>query len=200
MRNANLNKLIKVALLSALAFILMFFQTPIVVLFPDFLKVDISDLPAIIGAFAFGPLYGIVIEAIKNLLHAITQSSTFYVGEVANFLVGSALVGTAGFIYQMRKDRMGAVFGLAAGVVAMAITGALANYFVIIPAYETLMNFPVEAIIGMAAKVNGAVTSLFTFVLLVIVPFNLLKGTLVAVLTLLIYKRVSPLLKDKSRA
>ncbi len=199
MKTMDLNKLIKVALLSALAFILMFLQTPIVVLFPDFLKVDVSDLPAIIGAFAFGPLYGILIEAIKNLLHAITQSSTFYVGEVANFLVGSALVGTAGFIYQIRKDKTGALMGLMAGVIAMAITGALANYYFIIPAYETLMNFPVEAIIGMAAKVNGSVTSLFTFVIFVIVPFNLLKGTLVAILTLLIYKRVSPLLSGKIR-
>lgn len=198
MRNASLSRLIKVALLSALSFILMFLQTPIVVLFPDFLKIDVSDLPAIIGAFAFGPVYGIIIEAIKNVLHAITQSNTFYVGEIANFLVGSALVGTAGFIYQKRKDRMGAVMGLGAGVVAMAITGALANYFVIIPAYEAVMNFPVEAIVGMATKINGAVTNLFTFVLLVIVPFNLIKGTMVAILTLLIYKRVSPLLKEKA--
>lgn len=193
MQNSKLNKLIKVALLAALAYMLMFLELALPI-FPSFLKLDISDLPAIISALAMGPLYGVAVELIKNLLH-LMQTSSGGIGELANFIVGSALIIPAGLIYGKNHTKLGAAIGLAVGVVCMAIAGGLANYFILIPFYQSFM--PIEAIVAMAAEVNGAVTNLFTLVLFAIVPFNLFKGTIIAVLTLLLYKRVSPLLTGR---
>jgi riboflavin transporter FmnP len=191
-QTTKLNKLIKVSMLSAIGFILMMFNFPITLLFPDFLKVDVGDLPAIIGAFAMGPMYGVAIQAIKNLLHFLLQTSTGGIGELANFLVGSALVLPAGFIYMKDRSKKNAMLGLFVGIFSMAVMGALANYFILLPFYETFM--PISIIVELAAKVTPLVKDKFTLVLFSIVPFNLFKGTLVSAITLLIYKRVSRLL------
>jgi len=191
-QTTKLNKLIKVSMLSAIGFILMMFNFPITLLFPDFLKVDVGDLPAIIGAFAMGPMYGVAIQAIKNLLHFLLQTSTGGIGELANFLVGSALVLPAGFIYMKDRSKKNAMLGLFVGIFSMAVMGALANYFILLPFYETFM--PISIIVELAAKVTPLVKDKFTLVLFSIVPFNLFKGTLVSTITLLIYKRVSRLL------
>lgn len=192
-RNIKLNQLIKVALLGAIAYVLMFleFRVPFM---PEFLKVDISDLPAVIAAFAIGPIAGAGVELIKNMLH-LMQTSTGGVGELANFLVGAAIVVTAGWYYKRNHSFKGAVIGLSLGVLMMALVGALANYFILLPFYAKIMPF--EVIIDMSAAVNGSIVDKMTLVLYAIIPFNLMKGVAVSLLTLLIYKRVSPLLNTK---
>jgi riboflavin transporter FmnP len=187
----SVNTMTKVSILSVIAFIVMFIEAPILI-FPGFLKIDLSDVPALVAGFSLGPVAGIAVELIKNVLHLLS-TSTGGVGEVANFVIGASLVGPAAFLYQKKKDRSGAIVGLALGIVAMSIVGALANYFVLIPFYQNFM--PIDAIIGMSAQANGAIVDVKTLILYGIVPFNLFKGLVVAVVTMLLYKRISPLLK-----
>ena len=132
--------LVKVGVLSAIGYILMFISVPIPMLFPDFLKIDISDITPLIGAISLGPIYGIVISFLKNLLQFITgMSTTGGVGEFANFLIGSSFVFIASFIYSKEKDIKGLIKGLVFGIITMIIVGCLANYFIILPFYSTIM-------------------------------------------------------------
>ncbi|BEP28021.1 ECF transporter S component [Helicovermis profundi] len=189
----SLSTLLKITMLSAIAFILMFLELQ-VPLFPEFLKIDISDLPALIGGFAFGPLAGVIVELIKNLLH-LFRTTTGSVGELANFLVGSALVLPAAYIYKVKKSKKTALIGLMVGTISMAIVGGLANYFILLPFYQNFM--PLDAIIGMSSKANGAIVDMKTLILYAIVPFNLFKGIVVSFVTLLLYKHISQLLHSK---
>ncbi len=189
-KKMSVSQMTKIAMLSVLAFILMQIEL-IVPIFPAFLKIDISDLPALIGAFAMGPLAGVAIEAVKNMLH-LFQTSTGGVGELANFVVGIAIVVPAAVIYKRNKSKKSAIIGLAVGTIVMAIIGALANYFVMIPFYTNFM--PIDAIIGMGSAVNESIVSLETLVLYGITPFNIFKGIVLSLLTLLLYKRISPIL------
>lgn len=191
-KRMSVSKMTKIALLGALSFVLMQFELPLP-FFPDFLKIDASDLPALIGGFALGPISGVVIVLIKNLLH-LPQTTSLYVGELANFVVGSALVFPASYIYYKSKTKKMAVIGLGVGVVAMAIAGALMNLFVMLPLYVKLYNMPMDVLVSFGTAVNGNITNLFTFIMYAIVPFNLLKGITVSVLTILLYKRISPIL------
>ncbi len=188
---SKINRMAKVGVLSAISFIL-FLVDFVVPLFPGFLKMDFSDLPAIIAAFAMGPLAGVLVELFKNLLH-LTMTSTGGVGELANFMVGCALVVPAGMIYQKNKTKKTVYVSLAVGIVTMVVTAVLMNYFVLIPLYSKFM--PLDAIIGMAAAVNPAVDGLMTLMLYVIAPFNLIKGIVLAIITRLVYKKISHLLK-----
>ncbi|MBM7562335.1 ECF transporter S component [Fusibacter tunisiensis] len=189
-KKLSVSQMTKIAMLSVLAFVLMQIEL-IVPIFPAFLKIDISDLPALIGAFAMGPLAGVAIEAVKNLLHLL-QTSTGGVGELANFVVGIAIVVPAAVIYKRHKTKKSAIIGLAVGTLVMAMVGGLANYYVMLPFYSNFM--PLEAIIGMGAAVNKSIVSMETLVLYGIVPFNLFKGVVLSFLTLLLYKRISPIL------
>ncbi|MFL0197682.1 ECF transporter S component [Clostridium sp. WILCCON 0269] len=196
MNNSKLNRLVKVSLLGVIGFLLMFMEFAIPI-FPSFLKIDISDLPALIGAFALGPGAGIAIEFLKNVLHGIFDGTTGFVGELANFAVGSVLVFTAGYMYNRNKTKKTAIIGLGTATVTMSIAAALLNYFILLPLYEKLFKFPISAMVAAAGKLNSIVTDLTTFVLFVIVPFNLLKGIALTILTLVLYKSVSPLLKQE---
>lgn len=180
------------ALLAAVASILMFlnFALPI---FPSFIKMDISDVPALIATFAIGPHAGVLVELIKNTIN-LTHTATGGVGELANFSIGCAFVVPAGLIYRRNKTRRGAVTGLAVGLFCMTFTASVANYYVLIPLYSYFI--PMETIIGMYRAVNPYANTLFKAILMSVVPFNLLKGTLVAVLTLSLYKRLSHFIKD----
>jgi riboflavin transporter len=189
----KLVKLIKISLLSAMAFVLMLFEFP-VPLFPVFLKLDLSDIPALLGAFSIGPLAGVAIELIKNILFLLTKSTTAGIGELANFIVGGALVFTAGLIYRNGKTRKRAFVGLALGTVVMAVVASFANYFVFLPLYETVLNFPMDAIVAMGSQANKAVMDVNSLIVYSFLPFNLLKGFIVSLITLLIYKKVSPVL------
>jgi riboflavin transporter FmnP len=175
------------AMLAAVSTVLMFFDFPLPV-FPSFLQFDFSDLPAIMAAFMFGPVAGVIIEFIKNLIH-LTVTSTGGIGELANFLVGSALAFPAGFVYLKNKSKSGAVYGMLCGGVLMAVAAAVMNYYVLIPFYAKFM--PIDAIIAMCAKIIPAVDSLEKVILFSIVPFNLLKAAVVCAVTYLIYKRLS---------
>jgi riboflavin transporter FmnP len=185
-----------IGILSAFAAGLMFIET-LVPFTPGFLKLDVSELPVLLGTFALGPVAGIVIEALKNLIHFLMKSSTGGVGEIANFIVGTAFLVPAGIIYRLKKDKRHALLGMMAGTVSMAVVGAAVNYWFLIPVYVSVMGFPMEAIIGMGTAALPAITDLKTLILYGIVPFNLFKGIVISVLTLLIYKRVSPLLHKR---
>jgi riboflavin transporter FmnP len=193
MKDQKLNRLVKISMLSVIAFILMFIEvaTPF---FPPFLKFDISDLPALIGAFALGPVAGVGIELLKNILHGIFVGGSAFVGELANFLVGAVMVYVSGYIYNKRKSRGSAVTSLIAGTLTMTVVASVLNYFIFLPLYETVLHFPINAIVEMGNKINSSITDLNSFVVWAIAPFNLIKGILVSVLTMLVYKSVSPIL------
>lgn len=188
-------KLTTLAILTAAAYILMFMEfTPPFV--PVFLKLDFSEIPVLLGAFAFGPLSAVMIELIKNLLH-LPMTATAGVGELANFLAGSLFAGTAGLIYRYMKNRKGAIAAMAAGTLVMTVFSSLFNYFFMIDFYSHLYGIPMDAIIAMSSAVNRFVTDLKTMILWAFTPFNLAKGIAVSALTGLIYKPLSPILHGR---
>ena len=182
----------RVAILSAVAFALNYIEFP-VPLFPAFLQLDFSDIPALVGAFAIGPLAGVVIEFIKNILHLIFKWNIGSpVGELANFIVGIALVGTAGYIYKKKKTKQNAIKAMTIGILVMAAAGGIMNYFLLLPFYSRFM--PIESIIQMGAVVNERITSLKDLVIYAIIPFNIFKGLIISVVTALLYKKLSPII------
>lgn len=183
--------MVTVAMLGAVSYILAFFEFQLPI-FPSFLKLDVSDIPSLIAAFAFGPLAGIAVEFFKNVLQALS-TSTAGIGELANFFIGSAFVATAGLIYKRKHTRSGALVSCIVGAIVMAITGALFNYFVLLGLYEKFM--PLDQIIAMAAAFIPAIKTKLDLVLWSIVPFNLVKALLVIAITMFIYKPLSPILK-----
>ncbi len=187
----KVSRLTKIAMLSGISFILFLvdFSVPF---FPPFLQLDLSDLPALIGSFAMGPIVGVAIELFKNLIH-LTMTSTGGVGELANFVIGSSLVLPAGLIYKYRKNVKFVVIALVVGIVSMVVAGSLMNYFVLIPLYSTFM--PMDTIINISNKVNSLIVDKTTLVLYGIAPFNLLKASVVSLVTIAIYKKISYLLK-----
>lgn len=196
MRNGKLNRLVKMSLLGVIGFLLMFIEiaTP---LFPPFLKIDISDLPALIGAFALGPVAGVGIELLKNILHGIFVGGTAFVGELANFSVGAALVLSAGYVYNKSKTKKTAVFSLIVGTLVMTVVASVLNYFVFLPLYEKVLHFPVSAVVAMGSKVNSNIKDLNTFIIWSIAPFNLIKGVILSTLTMAAYKRVSSIIHEE---
>lgn len=184
----------KIAILSAIATVLMLFEFPLPFA-PSFYKFDFSEIAVLLGAFAMGPVAGALIEAVKIVLNLLFNGTiTMGVGELANFLIGSALCIPAAIIYKRHKTKKNAIIGMAVGTVCMAVAGAVLNYFVLIPAYVTLANFPLDAILQMGAAVNPAINSLGTLIIFSVVPFNLFKGAVISVITGVLYKHVSPLL------
>lgn len=189
----RIRTIVKIAIMSAIAFILMYLEFP-VPLMPAFLKFDFSEIPALLAAFSLGPVAGVLVEFIKNLLH-LPFSQTMMIGELANFLIGSSLVAVAAFTYQRRKTKQGAILGMVWGTLAMIIVGALFNYYINIPFYINVMGFNLEAIVGMTNQAgNTLVKDLPSLIVWVFVPFNLVKGSLVSFLVALLYKPLSPLL------
>lgn len=186
----------KVAILAALAAIIGIYETPIP-LVPPFLKIDFSEIPVLIGTFALGPIAGIVIELIKNLLHLIT-TQTLGIGELANFLVGITFIIPAGLIYKKMKDRKGAIISLTMGIVSMTIFASLLNYYVFLPLYASVLKFPIDAVVGMGTQVNKNIVDAKSLIAFGIAPFNIFKGILISVLVMLMYKRISPLLRTKN--
>ena len=194
-KQKTLRYLAKVGILSAMAFVLMLFEFPLVFLAPSFYELNFSDVVALIGSFALGPLAGVLIEFVKIVLNLIvTGTDTAFVGEFSNFVMGCAFVLPASILYRHRKTLKMAVLGMLLGTLVLAIVSGLLNYYVMIPMYSNLYGAPIEAIIGMGAKINPAISNLWTLVLLAVVPFNLIKGVACSILAFLLYKRVSPLL------
>ncbi len=189
----KLHTMIGTAMLSAVAFVLQFLEFPMP-LSPAFAKMDFSDLPALIGAFAYGPLWGMVIEAVKNALH-LMQSATGGIGELANFLMGSALVFPAGILYKYQKSRRTALIGCLTGSVCMGFMSALTNYYILLPLFEVFM--PIEQMIQAFAEFIPFIHTKLDVVLLNALPMNTIKGLLVSLVTMLLYKRLSPILKGR---
>ena len=193
----NVNRLVKISLLVAIAFILMLFEFPIPG-FPPFLKLDLSDLPALIGGFALGPVAGVIIEGGKVILNLVFHGSyTGGVGEFANFLVGGSFVFVASYIYHKNKTKKNAIIGLISGTIVMTIVGAVFNYFVLIPLYATIMG-GMANVIGASAEGNSNISSLTGIIVLGITPFNIIKGAIVSFITFVSYKRISPLLNREN--
>ena len=184
------HKLTITAMLSAAATVLMFidFSVP---LMPSFIKLDVSELPALLASFSLGPVYGVVVCLIKNLVN-LSRSTTSGIGEICNFLLGACFVFSAGLIYKNMKNRKGALIGSLAGAVIMAILSLPINYYITYPIYANFM--PMEAIIDMYKVIYSGVNSLLDCLLVFNVPFTLFKGLIDVALTFLIYKKLSPVL------
>ena len=189
------HKLTVTAMLSAVAFILMFIEFPIPALIPSFVKLDISDLPELLAAFSLGPIYGVAVTFLKNLLHILIKgTSSAYVGELFNFLMGSVFAFSAGMIYQWKKSRRTALIGSVAGAVLMAVLSVPLNYFLVYPAYVVCYGLPLDAIIGMYQAILPSADSLIKCLVIFNMPFTFCKGMLDVALCFLIYKPLSPLL------
>ncbi|MBQ1877444.1 MAG: ECF transporter S component [Erysipelotrichaceae bacterium] len=195
MKNLSIKTLAKIAILATAGVIIMLFDFPLTFIAPSFYKFDFSEVPVLIGAFAMGPLEAVAIEFVKVLLNLLFNGTiTAGIGELANFLMGCALTVPAGIIYQKEKTRKNAIKGLLTGIIVSVIAGDLLNYFVLIPAYVNISHFPLEAIIAAGTKIFPVISNTLTLVLICVTLFNLFKGIAVSLVTLLIYKRISPLL------
>lgn len=185
--------LVKSGILGSIGYILMFISTPIPMLFPEFLRIDISDITGVIGGLVLGPFAGVMIELIKNLLQYLTgMSTTNGIGEFANFLIGSALVIVVSYIYKLKHNLKGAILALVCGVIAMTIVGSITNYLIILPFYSTIM--PIEAVIEMGSIINPRIVNTVSFIIWIIVPFNLIKGSVIAFITLILLKKTEKIL------
>jgi len=184
----------KIAILAAAAALLMLLEIPLFFV-PGFYKLDFSEVAVLLGAFSMGPVAGIVIEAVKILINFFIDGSlTAGIGELANFLIGCSFIVPAAVIYNKNKTRKNAVTGLIAGTVIMVIFSALMNVYVLLPVYAAAFKMPMDAIVQMGTKVNSKITDLYSFILLATVPFNILKGVLSSLITVGIYKKLSPIL------
>ena len=190
MKNFPTRNLAIVAVFSALAAIIYLFDFSLP-FFPPFIKLDFADLPALIAAFTFGPVTGILIQVVRNALHLFV-SNTGGVGELANIVIGSTMVGTAGFIYQYNRTKAGAFKALLAGTIAMTLVAMPLNYYIILPLYSLFM--PIDKILTLSAKFIPAIHDKFTFILYVTLPFNLLKGAVISLSSWLLYKKLQPAL------
>ena len=183
------------AMLGAVAAVLMYLEFPIPIM-PAFVKLDVSELPALIASFAYGPMSGVLVCLIKNLIK-LPSTSTAAVGELFNFVMGALFVGVAGIVYKRNKTRKGAIVGALLGALVMAVVSVPYNYFIVYPAYVVMYHLPLEAIIGMYQAINPSVDGLLTCLLVFNLPFTFVKGVLDAVLCFLIYKPLSPILHGR---
>ena len=182
----------RIAVLAALSAILFLIEIPVVA----FYKLDVSNLPALLGGFAMGPIPGVIILLIKDLT-GMLHSSSMYVGELADFIMGAAIVLPSAIIYRRNRTIKGAMIGMLTGVVTAIVVAVLVNWQIMLPFYSTAYGMPMEAVVGMAQKAVPAVDSVWKLLLYVTAPFNLLKGLVLSLLTFLLYKRLAPLLHGR---
>lgn len=193
----NTKNVVLMGMFGALAAVLMLFEVPLPFLAPSFYGLDFAEVPMLVGTFALGPVAGIVMQIVKILIKLILKpTSTGFVGEFANVVMSCALILPAGLIYRFKKSKNGALAGMAVGTVLMSVAGVVMNALVMIPFYSNFM--PIETIIKAGAAVNPAVSSVWTLAIFCVGPFNLVKGTLTSVITAVIYKRISVLIRGAS--
>jgi riboflavin transporter FmnP len=174
----------------------MLLEFPIPFIAPPFYEFDFSEVPVLIGAFALGPAAGAMIELVKILINLlINGTATAFVGEIGNYFLGCSFIIPAALIYKKRKSKKNAMIAMIAGTITMTVFGCILNAYVLLPTYAAAFGMPIDAIIELGSTINGNVTNIMTFVILVVAPFNILKGIAVSVITLLIYKHISPILK-----
>ena len=190
------------AIFSAISGVLMVMEIPLFFA-PGFYKLDISEMPVLICTFYLGPVAGVTAELLKVMVKLLIKgTSTAFVGDFANFVVGCSFILPASIIYHARPGRKTALIGLGVGTLVLTVFGSLFNGFYLIPKFAVLFGMPMDAIVAMGTKVNAAITDVWTLVAFAVVPFNLVKGVAVSALTFLLYKRVSPILhkNDAKRA
>ncbi len=190
--NTRIRKLTGTAMLSAIAFVLMFIEFPIPLLMPEFIKMDFSDLPGLIGSFAYGPVAGIAVCLIKNLIH-LMDTHTGGVGELSNFLLGAVFTGCAGVIYRKIHTKKGALIGSAVGCAAMGLASLVTNYYIVYPLYSKLM--PMETIIAAYQIILKSADTLWKCLLIFNLPFTIIKGLCSVFIAMLIYKPLRGILK-----
>ena len=192
----KINKLVIMAMFSAVAAVLMYVEFPITFIAPAFYEMDLSEVPVMIGSFMLGPCAGVIMEAVKVLLKLVLKgTSTAFVGDFANFILGCALVVPASVVYHTKKTKKRAIIGLVTGGIVLIVSGVFLNALYLLPKYSQLYGMPVETFIKMGAAINPAISNIFTFVILAVAPFNLIKATVVGVITMLLYKYLSRLIK-----
>lgn len=183
---------------SALAAVLMLFEIPLPFIAPSFYGLDLAEVPILVGTFALGPVAGVIMEVVKVLIKLVMKpTSTGFVGELANIAIGCSLVVPAGLIYHLKKTKKGAMVGMVIGAIFMAVAGVVINAVVMLPFYSNFM--PLETIIAAGAAINPAVSNIWTFAIICVGPFNLLKGAVVSVITSLVYKRISGMIHSFGR-
>lgn len=198
MERSRTRTIAQIAMLGAVAGVLMNLEIPVPFLAPSFYQLDFSEIPALVGAFAMGPVAGVLVELVKILVHLVTKGTvTAGVGDVANFMFGCTFVVPAGLIYRFHsvKSRKHAVMGMAVGTVLTAIAACFMNAFVLLPAYGKAFGMPVEAFIEMGSAVHSSVDNLLTFAVMIVAPFNIFKYTLTSIIVFLIYKKIRVILK-----
>lgn len=191
-KSMSVKTLAKIGILAAVAYILMFISVPLPI-FPSFLKLDVSDIPAIFGGMAMGPLAGFIIALIKNLLQ-IGVSVTGGVGEIANAIISGTYVVIISYLYKRRSNFKGVILGAILGTIGMTIMGCVLNYFVVTPIYGQVVG-SLDAVIAMGSAINPRIHDLFTFVIWVYAPFNIIKATVMTICVLPLYKKMNRILK-----
>ena len=178
-KTMGVKQVVLMGMFGALAGVLMVFEIPLPFIAPSFYGLDLSEVPVLVGTFSMGPVAGVIIELVKILVKLIIKpTTTGGVGELANFCIGCSLLLPAGLIYHFRRTKVGAIAGMAAGTVTMAIVGAVINALVMLPFYSNFM--PLDTIIAAGAAINPAISNVWTFAWLCVAPFNLVKGVATA--------------------
>lgn len=191
----NIKNIARIAILGSLGAVLMLIDFPIFVA-PSFYKLDLSDLPCLIGGFAMGVVPAFFIQVVKILVKLLFKpTSSAFVGEIASFIISCSYCMVASFIYQINKSKKGAIKAMVISSLAACIIACICNYFFIIPAYVKLYNMPLEAIIAMGNAIFSVINDKLSFVLFCVLPFNVIKVVIIDILSLCLYKRVSRLLK-----
>jgi riboflavin transporter FmnP len=189
-----------IGICSAIAMVLHILDFPILFLAPEFYKLDFSEIPVLLCGFFLGPSAAVACEGIKVLLKLLVKgTSTAFVGDLANFVVGCSLVLPATMIYHFRKSRRSALLGLAVGTVCLTLFGSAFNAVYLLPKFSQLYGIPLDAIIGMGAAIHAGITDVVSFVMMCVAPLNLLKGTMVSALTMVLYKHVARPLFGKNK-
>lgn len=197
-RTTKTKRICVIAVCSAIAAVLHMLDFPLLFLAPEFYKLDFSEVPVMLCGFYMGPSAAVACEAVKILLKLLLKgTSTAFVGDFANFAVGCSLVLPAVILYHTKKTRASALWGLLTGTVVLTVFGSAFNAIYLLPKFSQLFGLPLDTIIGMGGKINSSITSLQSFVLLAVAPLNLIKGAMVSVLTLLLYKKVARPLLDR---
>lgn len=195
MKNSRVQLLCKISMLATVAACIMYFDVSLPFL-PTFYKLDFSETVVLLSGFALGPIPAVLVEALKNIIILILKgTSTAGVGEIANFIMGCSFILPATIIYHKSKSKKTAMKGMAFSIISLCIVSAFMNYFVLLPVYAYFFQMPMDGLVAMGTSVNASITDLFTLIVLAVIPFNILKGSLNAILVTLVYKKVSPILK-----
>ena len=181
-----------IAICGAIAAVLHMLDFPLLFLAPEFYKLDFSELPVMLCGFYLGPSAAVFCEVVKIFLKLLLKgTSTAFVGDFANFVVGCSLVLPAVIVYHTRKSRASAIWGCVVGTFVLTVFGSLFNAVYLLPKFSQLYGIPLDSIISMGAAINNGISNVSTFVLLAVAPLNFLKGVMISILTLLRYKRVA---------